>query len=166
MPVSSLPSPSRFHQTRQVKALAALEKLSLGLSLLAQTPQANKSAGGIVVKLVAGFVRRQLFAVETVVTLAANDRRLALEELDADRPGHIVLIARHVMEQVNLKSAEPQSIIDYICVLLGHDGVKTLGLLAQHQCLQLAVGVVQNYGPRCLVEFARLDADEPILDMV
>src|SRR5207253_1304416 len=104
--------PPRFHQTGQVKTLAPLEQLPLRLGLLSQAPQTNESPGGIVVKLIAGLVRRQLLAVEAMIALTANNRRFAFEQLDADRPAHVMLIARHIVKQVDLKRAEPQSIID------------------------------------------------------
>src|SRR5438874_1743581 len=62
----------------QVKALAALEQLLAGLRLLTQAVQPNEAAGGVVVELVAGFVGGQLFAVEAVFALAADDRGPAL----------------------------------------------------------------------------------------
>src|SRR5262245_50611658 len=108
----------RSRQARQVEALAPLEQLLRSLRLLTQTPKANKPLGGVVVELIAALVRRQFLAVQAVLALAADDRRLALEELDANQPAHETLVAHHELEQVLVKTTEPQSIIYYVCILL------------------------------------------------
>src|SRR5436190_23986792 len=71
-------------QTGQVERLAALEQLLLGLRLLAQSVQFDEPLGGVVVELVAAVVGRQLLAVQAKLALAADDRRLALEQLHPD----------------------------------------------------------------------------------
>ncbi len=44
--------------------------------------KANETLGRIVIELVAGLVGRQFLAVKAVFAFPADDRRLALEELD------------------------------------------------------------------------------------
>src|SRR5437660_800732 len=90
----------RSRQPGQVEALASLEQLLLGLRLLAQPEQTDKPACRVVVELVAGVVRRQLLAVQAVLALPADDRRLALEELHARHAADEALAAGDEVVQV------------------------------------------------------------------
>ena len=80
--------------------------------------------------------------------------------------GDEALVAGHEGEQVLVEGAEPQSIIDHVGVFLRHQRLESLRLLAQAQRLQLAMGLVQDHRRRGLVHLARLDADQPILDVI
>src|SRR5262249_54092128 len=129
-------------------------------------PQANETPGGVVVELVARLVGRQFLAVQAVLALAADRRGLALEELHPHDTANETLVTQYEMEQVLMKGAEPQSIINYIRILLRNHCLETLRLFAQAQRLQLAMGVVENHRRRRLVQLTRLDADQPVLDVV
>ncbi len=65
-----------------------------------------------------------------------------------------------------MEGAEPQSIIDDVGVFLRDQRLEAGGLLAQAQRLQLAMGLVQDHRRRRLVQLARLDADQPVLDVI
>src|SRR6516225_6536717 len=92
-PAAKLIAFARSEQSRELEPFPALKQLLLRLRLLPQAPQADETLGRVVVKLVAGFVGRQFLAVEAVVTLAADDRRLALEQLHTDEAAHEALTA-------------------------------------------------------------------------
>src|SRR5262249_38309036 len=108
----------RPQQSRQIKALAAFEELALGLCLLAEAEQADKTAGGVVIATVAALVGCQLLTVQAVFALAADHKGLALEQLDPHLSGDEALTAGHEGEQVLMEGTAPQSIIDYVGVFL------------------------------------------------
>src|SRR5437660_1713150 len=83
--------------------------------------------------LLAAFVRRQLLAVQAVLALAADHRRLAFVQLHPHLARHEPLTARHEREQVLVERTKPQSIVDYIGVLLGHQRQEPLHPLVQAQ---------------------------------
>src|SRR5205807_10598623 len=90
----------------------------------------------------------------------------ALIERQSNQPADVALAAGHEGEEILMKGAEPQSIIDQIGVLLGHKSLKTLGLLAQNQRLQLVMRAMQDDAGRGLIELPRLDADQPVFHVV
>src|SRR5437763_43271 len=120
-------------QAGEFKALASLEELLLRLRLLTEAPQADEAAGGLVVEQVAAFVSRQPLAVQAVLALAADDGGFALEQGDADETTDEPLTAQHELEEVLVESAEPQSIINDVGILLRDQRLEALGLLAQDQ---------------------------------
>src|SRR5262249_35904939 len=96
----------------------------------------------------------------------AHDGGPSLEQLHADVPGDEALIAQDKLEQVLMKGAEPQAVVNQVRVFLRHEGLESLRLLRQAQRLQLAMRLVQDHGGRRFVNLPRLDADEPILNVV
>src|SRR5438309_1920804 len=68
-------------QPGQAEAAAVLEELPPRLRLLRQAPQADEPLGVLVPEAVARLVGRQPLAVQAVLALAADHRRLALEQL-------------------------------------------------------------------------------------
>src|SRR5262249_3149775 len=108
----------------------------------------------LVIELVACLVGRQLLAVQAIVASPANYGCFALEEFHPGHAAHETLIAEDESEQVLVKSTEPESIIDDICIFLSHDCPEALRRLAEHKRFQLAVGLVQNDRGRRLVQLA------------
>src|SRR5207244_3650468 len=78
----------------------------------------------------------------------------------------ISLIAGHEGQEILLKGAEPQSIIDYVRIFLRHESLETLRGLAEHQRLQLIMSAVKDDPGRSLVQLPRLDAHQAILHMI
>src|SRR5262245_55579088 len=128
--------------------------------------QANKPFGSIMIELIARLVGGQLLAVQTVVALAADHRHFSLQQLHPHYTVYKSLTACDEAREIIVQSAEPQSIVDQIGVFLRDQGLEALLLLAETQRFQLAVRIVQDECPGGLVQLARLDADQAVLDVV
>src|SRR5262249_7362674 len=108
----------------------------------------------------------QLVAIETVVTLAADDLCVTLIQLHADRARTVLLVRKRKGHQVLVELAEPEAVVDQVRVGLTHVRFEAQRLLGKREEIQLAVSLVQQYGGRGLVDLARLDADQAILNVV
>src|SRR5947209_20422619 len=108
-PIGRLPSPRplRPSQPGQIEPLAALEQLLPGLRLLAQAMNLDEALGGGLIVVAALVVGRELLAVQSLVALAADHRRLAFEQLHSRQAADEALVARHEGEQILVKATEP-----------------------------------------------------------
>ena len=85
-------------------------------------------------------------------------------ELDPDPARHGLLGARDVGVEVTPVGGEPLALIHEARVFLRRRGLETCHLAVEDELLEGAMRGMQDDGRRCLVDLARLDPNEAILD--
>ena len=92
--------------------------------------------------------------------------RVALVELHPHRARDVLLVRDGEGHQVLVKLAEPEAVVDQVGVGLADQRLEPERLLREGQELELAMRLVQHDGGGRLVDLARLDADQAVLDVV
>jgi len=87
-------------------------------------------------------------------------------QVDPHPTGHELLGAQDVGVQVPAVAGEPFALIDQSCVFLRDRGFEARRLAVEHQLLECPMCRMQDDRCRRLVDLARLDPHEPILDHV
>ena len=105
-------------------------------------------------------------AIEAVLALAADDLRVPLEELDPGGARDVLLVRDDERHQVLVKLAEPEAVVDQVGIGLADQRLEPERFLGEGEELDLAMGLVEHDGGRGLVDLARLDPDEAVLDVV
>src|SRR5256712_11899891 len=99
-------------------------------------------------------------------TLPAHDLRRAFEELQPHVARHVALRLRDECVEGVAKWAEPQAVIDHLRPLLRDKVFEPRDLLRQGDVFESLVSLQEEDGSGCLVDLARFDADEPVLEMI
>ena len=118
------------------------------------------------IEAVALVVGGEAVIVERERRFSADDAAVALEELEPDRAGDALLHVLHERVDRLARRRKPEAVVDDVGVFLREALLESLEILGDDQPLELAMRGMQNDGRRRLVDFARLDADQPILDHV
>src|ERR1700741_102208 len=113
--------------SRQLEAVFPFEKLQLCLGLGAEAPQADETLRGFMIELITLVVRGQVFVVEAVFALPAHRLCGPFEEFDPDLARDESLVAGDKRGQILVESAEPQAVVDQVCIFLTHESLETQG---------------------------------------
>ena len=151
--IVSAPPPA----TRRAALRAAV---SIGSPQILMKPSAALRSNG------PGVVGRELLVVEGKRRLAADHPAAALEQLEAHRAGDAPLHRAHERIDGLARLREPEAVVDEVGVGAGQLVLDALEIAGHDQLLELAVRGVQDDRRRRLVDLARLDADQPVLDHV
>ena len=84
----------------------------------------------------------------------------------ADLAAHEALRAAHVRREVLVVRGEPQAVVDEVGVLLRELRLEAQRLLRQHHVLERAVRGMKDHRRGRLVDLARLDPDQAVLDLI
>ena len=144
----------------------ASQELVLGLCGLSQPVDLDESQRGRGVILIPFLVGRQLMSVQAMLALAAHHLGMPFEELEPHRARDILLIRDSEGHQVLMELTEPETVIDQVGVGLAHERLEPERFLRKREELEFTMGLVEHDGRRGLVDLARLDADQAILDVV
>src|SRR6266481_8482626 len=87
-------------------------------------------------------------------------------ESQADLAAHETLRAAHVGREVLMMRGEPEAVVHEVRVLLRQLRFEAQRLLRQHHVLERAVRGVEDDRSWCLVDLARLDPHEAVLDLI
>ena len=90
----------------------------------------------------------------------------ALVQLDPGHARDVLLVRGDEGHQVLVQGAEPEAVVDQVGIGLADVRLEPKRVLGERQELDLAVRLVEHDGGRGLVDLARLDADQPVLDVV
>ena len=92
--------------------------------------------------------------------------RRALEQLQPDIAGDVSLRLDHERVERIPERAEPQAVVDHLRPLLRDQVLETRHLFRQRDVFECLMSLQQQHGGGRLVDFARLDADQPVLEVV
>ncbi|MND97227.1 hypothetical protein D3C80_895430 [compost metagenome] len=108
----------------------------------------------------------QVLVVQAVGALAADDRGVALVELDADHARDLLLALVDGGLQHLALGREPEAVVDEVGVFDRQFVLQVHGAAVQGDGLDAAVGGQQDRAAGGLIDAARLHADEAVLDQV
>ena len=98
--------------------------------------------------------------------LAADHLAIAAEQLDANIAGHALLHGGDKGVHRPARIREPEAVVHQVAVRGAEVTRNPIELARRHERLQVAVRRVEHDGGRRLMDLARLDAEQPILDHV
>src|SRR5205085_6762292 len=126
----------------------------------------DEARRGLLIECVAAAVRGERQLVELRRTLPPDHHRRAFEQLQA----HIARNVRLRLGDERIKSvaqrAEPKAVVDHLRPLLADELLEARDLFGEGDVLERLVRLQQQDGRWRLVDLTRLDADEPVLEMI
>src|SRR5918996_3408309 len=90
----------------------------------------------------------------------------AFVQAHANVAGDVTLSALNISVQVLTMGREPETVVDYVGILLSDAGLGAALVFAESHGFQGLVSGVEHHGCGGLVDFPGLDAHQPILHMV
>ena len=96
----------------------------------------------------------------------ADHLRRTLEQLEPHIAGDVALSFRDERVKRVAQGAEPQAVVDHLGPLLSDQVFETRDLFRKGDVLQCLVGLQQEHRSRSLIDLARLDTDEAILQVI
>src|SRR5436309_1261685 len=148
--------------------LAARAPQGLGTRLRAQrhAEDGDESLRRLVVEEVAFAIGGERRRIQRVRRAASDDTERAAVESNADLAAHETLRAADVHSEVLMVRREPEAVVDHLRVFPRDARLEAQRVLREHHLFEGLVRRVQDHRRRRLVDLARLDTDEAVLDLV
>src|SRR5450830_446380 len=137
-----------------------------GGQLRRQAIDLDEAAGGRLVERVAGVVRREVEVVQARVAAPTRHGGPSAVQHDPDVTRDVALGVRDEDVKGLLQRREPLAVVDQLGPALAHGPLEPRLLTLDRDVLELLVCGDESHGAGRLVDLARLDADEAVLDHV
>src|SRR5450432_2327306 len=118
------------------------------------------------VKLVATIIGCEAEIVERVIRLAPDDRTFATTEFDAYFSADKALCTLDISGEILVQGTVPLTIVDQAGVLVGNDFFEAQLFATQRKPFQRFVGDMEHICRWSLIDLARFDANEPVLNVI
>src|SRR6202165_1206151 len=132
-----------------------------------QAEQLDEPARRGVVEAVSGaIICGEIAAIQRTFGATSDDSRRAAVEAHPHRAGHVDLRLLDEPVQGAAERREPQSVVHQTGTLVSDDALEASDIARHRETLERLVRRMQGHRCGRLVDLARFDADEPVLDMV